>query len=302
MPPPLLLLLALAAGASAAGPSAVLDADTPWVLCDTATEGGGLDPALALALRDVRRDWYGVFGIQPLVLGTYFPFTDWINQGPKRELQPPYSIPAASTTGTLVFLGGSAVLGQTLPAKAWGAVMEAVGPTPESHGCFVLPPDPGPGGHAYTAVVCTGGDELGVVFAAYELSALLGIDPQAYWTEHEPTAQTRVTITAEPPSKSGVPARVGGGPAAPAVEYRGFFVNDEDMLSGFAEDPLGKYVACPSSSNIICTSTSIAIACQSGVTHATQAVSSRSLSSLCHAFRVYSARRRAAASQVLRQV
>jgi hypothetical protein len=46
----------------------VLDADTPWVLAGTTTEGGGLDPAISLALRDLRRDWYSVFGIQPLVL------------------------------------------------------------------------------------------------------------------------------------------------------------------------------------------------------------------------------------------
>lgn len=220
--------------------SAELNADTPWVLTQqTTTEVGGLDPALGLALRDLRKDWYGVFGIQPLILGTYFPFTDWIHQGPHQELRPPYPIPSTNATGTLVFLGDRGILKQTLPAKAWDSVMTAVGHAPEAHGCFVLPPDVGPGGHAYTAVVCTGSDELGVIYATYELSTLLGIDPQAYWTEHEPTPQTRVTITAESPSDSGVPARVGGGPMAPCVEYRGFFVNDEDMLAGFAEDPLG---------------------------------------------------------------
>lgn len=177
------------------------------------------------------------------MLGTYFPFTDWIHQGPHQELRPPYPVPSANVTGTLVFLGDSATLEQTLPAKAWGSVKTAVGRVPEAHGCFILPPDGGPGGHAYTALVCTGSDELGVVYATYELSGLLGIDPQAYWTEHEPTPQTRVTITSAAASESGVPARIGGGPMAPTVEYRGFFVNDEDMLSGFAEDPLGRGVA-----------------------------------------------------------
>ena len=33
-----------------------------------------------------------------------------------------------------------------------------------------------------------------------------------------------------------------GGRSSPVVQYRGFFVNDEDMLSGFAEDPLGESV------------------------------------------------------------
>ena len=36
--------------------------------------------------------------------------------------------------------------------------------------------------------------------------------------------------------------RVGGGQLSPTFEYRGFFVNDEDMLSGFAADPLGEAV------------------------------------------------------------
>jgi hypothetical protein len=35
---------------------------------------------------------------------------------------------------------------------------------------------------------------------------------------------------------------VGGGALAPTFEYRGFFVNDEDMLAGFAADPLGEAV------------------------------------------------------------
>jgi hypothetical protein len=43
---------------AAAALSVELDADTPWVLSQqTATEVGGLDPALALALRDLRKDW-----------------------------------------------------------------------------------------------------------------------------------------------------------------------------------------------------------------------------------------------------
>jgi hypothetical protein len=34
-------------------------------------------------------------------------------------------------------------------------------------------------------------------------------------------------------------------PTAPAFEYRGFFVNDEDMLSGFAEVGAGRASSSP---------------------------------------------------------
>ena len=243
-----MLLYALAAclllGSSPASAIAPIEltADTPWVLSpQTHTESGGLTPSLHLALRDLRKDWYAVFGIQPLVLGTYFPYTDFINQGPKAELRPPYPVPPSDTVGTLVFLGGADVLADTLPPAALAKVTAALGAAPESHGCFVLPPQQG--AHAYTALVCTGVDELGVVYATYELSHLLGVDPQGYWTEHHPKPCTSKTIT--PPAvqlPDGPLLRLGGGAMSPAVEYRGFFVNDEDMLSGFAEDPLGEAV------------------------------------------------------------
>ena len=233
---------ALLAALPALGRALQLDADTPWVLVGGTDEtGGALPPSLHLALRDLRRDWYGVFGIQPLVLGTYFPYTQYLpgKQGPKQELQPPYPVPDASTSGTLVFLGGRAILEQTLPAAAVKQVAAALGTAAESHGCFVLPPC---AAHAYEALVCTGVDELGVVYSVYELSRLLGIDPQAFWTDHEPTPQPSITIAPPPPTPSGAPVRVGGGRSSPVVQYRGFFVNDEDMLSGFAEDPLGESV------------------------------------------------------------
>lgn len=214
------------AGASSPPPLAApaqlaLGKDTPWVLAGAETETGGLAPSLRLALRDLRKDWYAVFGIEPLVLGTYFPFTDFINQGPHQELRPPYPVPPPTAEGTLVFLGGADVLRKTLPAATVAKVMAAVGTAAEAHGCFVLPPTPGE--HAYSALVCTGVDELGVAYAVYELSTLLGVDPQAYWTEHAPPAQQTVVISAPAGPIAARLLRVGGGAMAPAVQYRGFF-------------------------------------------------------------------------------
>ena len=56
-----------------------------------------------------------------------------------------------------------------------------------------------------------------------------------------------VAISAPAPALSAEPARVvrnalsGAAlpPPLPTFEFRGFFVNDEDMLAGFAADPLG---------------------------------------------------------------
>ena len=76
----------------------------------------------------------------------------------------------------------------------------------------------------------------------YELSHLLGVDPQAFWTEHPPVSRAGVQIAEPPLTAAGLLGRVGGGAMSPTFEYRGFFVNDEDMLGGFAEDPLGESV------------------------------------------------------------
>eukprot|EP00729_Bicosta_minor_P014674 gene14674-4592_t len=202
-----------------AGSAVRLDADTPWVLPPTTS--------------------YNVFGIQPLVLGTYFPYTDYIHQGPKQELAPPYPPPEPTAIGPFVFLGDHAALVQTLPSSVLAQVEAALGTAKESHGCFVV--DASPPAHSYDAVVCTGVDE----YATYELSHLLGVDPQAYWTENVPQPQQHVNVTAPPsptPAGTAMLTRVGGGQLSPTFEYRGFFVNDEDMLSGFAADPLGEAV------------------------------------------------------------
>ena len=120
-----------------------LDPDTPWVLPpSTSTEASGLVPSMALALKDLRSDWYGVFGIQPLVLGTYFPYTDYIHQGPHAELMPPYPLPPADAIGPFVFLGTQKMLSQTLPPAAFSKITASLGTKPESHGCFVLDADP----------------------------------------------------------------------------------------------------------------------------------------------------------------
>ncbi|HVH70078.1 MAG TPA: glycosyl hydrolase 115 family protein [Candidatus Dormibacteraeota bacterium] len=75
------------------------------------------------------------------------------------------------------------------------------------------------------AVLLTGADMRGTVYAIYEFSEeYLGIDPLYYWTDHEPARRPRIEL----------PASLSKHFPAPVFKYRGFFINDEDLLTGWA--------------------------------------------------------------------
>src|SRR5579884_533191 len=75
------------------------------------------------------------------------------------------------------------------------------------------------------AIVLAGADMRGTIYAVYEFSQkYLGVDPLYYWTDHEPARRTSVSI----------PASLKETFAAPKFKYRGFFINDEDLLTGWA--------------------------------------------------------------------
>jgi len=79
------------------------------------------------------------------------------------------------------------------------------------------------------ALEATGVDTRGAIYAAYEFShAILGVDPWYYWTDHEPTRQQKITV----------PANFHEDFKSPTFRYRGWFINDEDLLHGFSPDPL----------------------------------------------------------------
>lgn len=71
----------------------------------------------------------------------------------------------------------------------------------------------------------TGADARGAIYAIYTFSErYLGVDPMYYWTDREPLRRTRIRLTAS----------FGKGIEAPLFQYRGFFINDEDLLTGWA--------------------------------------------------------------------
>jgi Glycosyl hydrolase family 115 len=74
-------------------------------------------------------------------------------------------------------------------------------------------------------VLLAGADIRGTTYAVYQFSQdYLGTDPMYYWTDHEPAHRDRIPIPI--PLKKDF--------RAPLFHYRGFFINDEDLLTGWA--------------------------------------------------------------------
>ncbi len=75
------------------------------------------------------------------------------------------------------------------------------------------------------AVVLSGADMRGTLYAIYEFSQeYLGVDPMYYWTDRQPARRIRIEI----------PNALSHVFPPPVFRYRGFFLNDEDLLTGWA--------------------------------------------------------------------
>jgi hypothetical protein len=73
------------------------------------------------------------------------------------------------------------------------------------------------------AVVLTGSDVRGAIYAVYQFSQqFLGVDPLYWWTDHEPARRTEVDV----PDGFSLTQ-------APGFHYRGWFLNDEDLFTGW---------------------------------------------------------------------
>src|ERR1051326_4672801 len=74
-------------------------------------------------------------------------------------------------------------------------------------------------------VTLTGRDMRGTMYAIYQFSQeFLGVDPLYYWTDNAPSRRARIDVA------DGLNRDY----PQPVFSYRGFFVNDEDLLTGFA--------------------------------------------------------------------
>lgn len=80
------------------------------------------------------------------------------------------------------------------------------------------------------AIVAAGADDRGTVYAIYTFTEkILGIDPMYIFTDHVPKKQSEITLQAGFEIKS----------KKPTFEYRGWFINDEELHDGMHRDPLG---------------------------------------------------------------
>ena len=74
------------------------------------------------------------------------------------------------------------------------------------------------------AVVLTGSDVRGTIYAIYEFSQrFLDVDPLYWWTDNPPARRDRVTVPADFALES----------PPPTFHYRGWFINDEDLLTAW---------------------------------------------------------------------
>ncbi len=74
-------------------------------------------------------------------------------------------------------------------------------------------------------MLLSGPDARGTIYAIYEFSEkYLGIDPLYFWTDRQPAHRTSVEL----------PSSLARVYPAPVFKYRGFFINDEDLLTGWA--------------------------------------------------------------------
>ena len=82
-----------------------------------------------------------------------------------------------------------------------------------------------PGHQALRHIVClTGADMRGTIYAIYQFSqSVLGVDPMYLWTDKQPEKRTSITL----------PADFDTSYPKPVFRYRGFFINDEDLLTGW---------------------------------------------------------------------
>ena len=86
-----------------------------------------------------------------------------------------------------------------------------------------------PGHQPLKHIVClTGADMRGTIYAIYQFSqSILGVDPMYLWTDKQPEKRTSITLPRISPRRY----------PKPVFRYRGFFINDEDLLTGWIPAP-----------------------------------------------------------------
>lgn len=198
-------LLASCVGVGVGG-SLSLTGEEVWVIASGEfpfARGPGPSPpsrgAIALALRDVLRDAHLVLGRTPVVLAA-----------------PPSAgqLPA----GTVVVYAGSTSGAPWL--ASWPGVAASCLAGVEAHCVLAFNASQSPGG--YASIVATGAGVRGAIYGAYSFSEhVLGVNPWYRFTDDPPAFAAPLSVD----------GALNLSFAPPVFAYRGFFVNDEDLLA-----------------------------------------------------------------------
>ncbi|MXO59325.1 hypothetical protein GRI89_07195 [Altererythrobacter salegens] len=124
--------------------------------------------------------------------------------------------PAAATGAVIVGVAGNGGLVDRLAAEGRIDLSQVTGKW-EAFGQFVVD-NPLPG--VERALVIAGSDKRGAVYGLYDLSERIGVSPWYWWADVPVERRDMLYLTA------------GSRTDAPAVRYRGFFINDEDPAFG----------------------------------------------------------------------
>lgn len=117
-------------------------------------------------------------------------------------------------------------------AKVLGATPSFVASAPDGNG-LVIEIDTQAGGDTETfrmsrrgrTISLVGADMRGTIYAIYQFAQdYLGVDPMYFWTDNEPARRSGIDM----------PDGTDRHFPRPVIEYRGFFTNDEDQLTGWA--------------------------------------------------------------------
>lgn len=81
-------------------------------------------------------------------------------------------------------------------------------------------------------IVLSGADVRGTMYAIYTFSQkVLGVDPMYYWTDNRPKRRSAINL----------PSDFSYSDPGPLFRFRGFFINDEDLLTGWAPGRKGDH-------------------------------------------------------------
>jgi hypothetical protein len=191
-------------------PKAAIAIDGSVTIVESAQATG----PVRLATNDLLSDFEKVFGTKPRLVSSLDeagPVSIVIGQGPKL----PFGVKCAMATDTEAFAFSTA----TLPGKGLTK------------------------GKPRQAVCLTGADMRGTIFAIYEFSqAYLGIDPMYLWTDKQGGTDKQPGTDTKPEKRSSItlPADFARVYPKPVFQYRGFFPNDEDLLTGWVPAEKGQ--------------------------------------------------------------